>query len=1247
MQQRADMIRRLLVEVPAMMQGHHLQIATVAEFKDMQPAVNPVSEGFLVVQLWLDKQRRLGVQFPAPETLAEPGMSYNNFNSLRLAKHPLATSDVASDIDLLAQWCDAAPSSASSLAASPGGISGGRLGAGPCQSPHSKSGPTGSAAESDAASQCGDDLGDDGVGGYPSMPNGILDGLPKGRLATNVRKVHQKIAGVLAQAGTASWRDALYATQLRSIVRSAAGLEKELATADSPRLIALNMDQAAMASHIQLLHKALVAVHKEATPAAFIETVAPATKILEGIPQFLGDGTFDAELLIVIDIGRFWQAAFDNGLDEGFSMLDFDKDVSRLASNFDEFIRRPAPQPSKEIGRLFTPCPFRQFVCEELVMKFMVKKLASQTFDPSAVNSAADALLVPFGELVKIVESDAFCRRGCSSDLATQRARSMLSVVQACSRFVNKPSSSQLQEALDIVRAGAEKHHELCSGFTQFAVGKALLSKCDEVVERSSEDLVGDACLEAAADRLAVAAPRDRLESDADPKKYLVALSCIPFVLSKISGSIQSWSPIRMEEQWNKVEGLIDEIVNLCSDAMGLIVDNVAIKCTDMNAKAPGVEGTGAAGALAKFAELMIPTVVDEMNSLKDLAGSTLGMLSQVSDMLTAIPRTNKGFPESLAEFTSQRSAIQIASECCASMVSVLIAWHSMLALLARPPRLEPNDDFAEAWTAFEDEFPISPSGVLRERLMSFKLDAARHTMFFVLSFCRCRNFTRRALGSEWLQPTTTDTDGEGGDFSHVVSTMESVHESIISMKVWESVCKDILSKIVADATAAMRMGDLKMVDDESVRNAPVNQVLPQLVGGDLDAPRQIAATTCSFPSLAFYRPAQLRRMPHQDRVSMIEKIANLMLAGNLTMSFDCLQYENGPPLRAAGLSAVLDLYSAMWSAVCIAAFIHSFLHADLCTASRSSTDNTVVPGFAVGLVQAVTALGEHVTNVQALLNNDIYKHMDALTHSLRVPIGACKQWTSGVNMFVTRIKGEAMDHAMKALYSASSTLESATPRWQMVITASAIDDALARGRILKNPHRWMIRPTMGIAALLRDQVTCAAIAWKIEIPAAVNSAISFCTSAMQAAEELILVTAALNTILTTREKKTAAHMASEVLTLAQKCQGFVFPPILLTKLQNLAEGASSSTTPATSSSPPSLESPGTLDKNAKSLAATSSGTSSASSAVSPPVKRELVDSGAASSSSSSAVKREPTQSESDAPCKKARFSTALRKRRG
>lgn len=148
--------------------------------------------------------------------------------------------------------------------------------------------------------------------------------------------------------------------------------------------------------------------------------------------------------------------------------------------------------------------------------------------------------------------------------------------------------------------------------------------------------------------------------------------------------------------------------------------------------------------------------------------------------------------------------------------------------------------------------------------------------------------------------------------------------------------------------------------------------------------------------------------------------------------------------------------------------------------------------------------------------------------------------------MFVTRIKDEAMDHAVKALYSTSSTLVSAAPRWQMIVSASAIDEALARGRIMKSPHRSIIRHTMGIAALLRGHVTCATLAWKMEIPAPVKSPIAFCTSAMQVAEELLLATAALNTILITREKTTVAHMATGVPSIAQKCQSFVFLPSFL-----------------------------------------------------------------------------------------------------
>lgn len=261
---------------------------------------------------------------------------------------------------------------------------------------------------------------------------------------------------------------------------------------------------------------------------------------------------------------------------------------------------------------------------------------------------------------------------------------------------------------------------------------------------------------------------------------------------------------------------------------------------------------------------------------------------------------------------------------------------------------------------------------------------------------------------------------------------------------------------------------------------------------------------------------------------------------------------------------SVLNMYSSLRTAMSMAAYAAQVAQQGLFVSPGTQNSNEASFGFMPGALQGATLFGATLGNFKLVLATDTYKHIDASSFALKFPIGACRQWLAAAAVFHDR-SCEDIRLTTEKLHESSSALEQATPRWPVLFAGGSMDKALAKSRILGNPSRPLLRPTMQFLQAIREDIVTVMSAWGIDHPPALHSEIAFSSNAHAAAEDLLIVTAAVNTLLHSRDKKTTAVMANEVLTIAKQRPEFMIPEVLRLHLEAAAETVSASTGSAAS----------------------------------------------------------------------------------
>lgn len=266
---RAEMIRRLAIQVPAMLSSTYTVAMPMDEYQVNFPDSNPIESGLPVVQLQIMGHRRLGIQVPCE---AKPGAALAGISCKQLAMHPSATSDRPEDLHILSTWCEAAAANAAAAtAAAPTDRSPGKMSVHSPRTPKSV-GPGGSDAGAQTSDAEEEEMDDEGE--HRMQNPSVLDRLPKkGPHTASVRRLHVKLGGILTQLTTPEWRQALKLQHLRSLLRSCAGAEKEVKSSDSPMVICLSGDHVRIAEGIMTIQRCLRLIAKEirsATSSAHI-----------------------------------------------------------------------------------------------------------------------------------------------------------------------------------------------------------------------------------------------------------------------------------------------------------------------------------------------------------------------------------------------------------------------------------------------------------------------------------------------------------------------------------------------------------------------------------------------------------------------------------------------------------------------------------------------------------------------------------------------------------------------------------------------------------------------------------------------------------------------------------------------------------------------------------------------------------------------------------------------------------------
>lgn len=92
-------------------------------------------------------------------------------------------------------------------------------------------------------------------------------------------------------------------------------------------------------------------------------------------------------------------------------------------------------------------------------------------------------------------------------------------------------------------------------------MGKALLAVADEIIERHSGDLLGDAAFDAAKELLSFAELAN-LQVRVDINQTLSFKDSLLAATGKIFSAVSLWSAARSEEHWGDVQSILAQLLN-------------------------------------------------------------------------------------------------------------------------------------------------------------------------------------------------------------------------------------------------------------------------------------------------------------------------------------------------------------------------------------------------------------------------------------------------------------------------------------------------------------------------------------------------------------------------------------------------------------------------------------------------------------------------------------------------------------
>lgn len=226
----------------------------------------------------------------------------------------------------------------------------------------------------------------------------------------------------------------------------------------------------------------------------------------------------------------------------------------------------------------------------------------------------------------------------------------------------------------------------------QFPLGKMILQRCDEEVERNAEDRIGDAAMEAAESKISL------IDQQTEAKKsdltviatFLTDASGMKFVVSRWAAAIDSWSKIRIEEQWSRVEQLVANCATFCQTALQASIESVGESPTELHDSMPSLPDEHGikehtARTLAACAHKVLPKFLDRVADLRRVISALAEATKDINNFLSRLPKLCPGVSEESLALLAPKATFVQTKDWLGKLMCALCCGVSLLRLLATP----------------------------------------------------------------------------------------------------------------------------------------------------------------------------------------------------------------------------------------------------------------------------------------------------------------------------------------------------------------------------------------------------------------------------------------------------------------------------------------------------------------------------------------------------------------------------------
>lgn len=242
--------------------------------------------------------------------------------------------------------------------------------------------------------------------------------------------------------------------------------------------------------------------------------------------------------------------------------------------------------------------------------------------------------------------------------------------------------------AMKTLENGKERQNEFCQSFFTYKVGKFSMGLAEDYVQRQSTDMVADSAFDAGFTSIA-GAMDDALQKNAEPAKATEWLALVAPAGAKLLTALTSWSRLRLEERYSKIQAFLEALVAIVEHAAAIITSQVVAKVRihidgiDSALTALEDDDSAVPGDAIHLVQKLAEDAANVEVALKPLRSELIVTIESFEALAGNICKNSKGHTE-LADFTSN---LVEASQAPKSWVDML--WSFLLGLQLTSPIAE------------------------------------------------------------------------------------------------------------------------------------------------------------------------------------------------------------------------------------------------------------------------------------------------------------------------------------------------------------------------------------------------------------------------------------------------------------------------------------------------------------------------------------------------------------------------------